>query len=81
MHPRDVFREAVRWNAHSIIIAHNHPCGDPTPSEDDIELTRMLIEVAKLHRIPILDHIVLGSSESANGRGFVSIRNLAIMKF
>lgn len=81
VHPRDVFREAVRWNAHSIIIAHNHPCGDPTPSEDDIELTRMLVEVAKLHRIPILDHIVLGSSESANGRGFVSIRNLAIMKF
>ena len=81
VHPRDVFREAVRWNAYSIIIAHNHPCGDPVPSEEDIELTKKLIEIGRLHHIPILDHIVLGASESANGRGFVSIRNLAIMKF
>ena len=50
-------------------------------SEEDIELMKKLIEIGRLHRIPILDHIVLGASESANGRGFVSIRNLVIMKF
>ncbi len=81
VHPRDVFREAIRWNAHSIIVAHNHPCGDPTPSEEDIHLTTKLLEVARLHAIPLLDHIVLGAPSFAEGRGFVSIRNLAVLKF
>lgn len=81
VHPRDVFREAIRWNAHAIIVAHNHPCGDPTPSDDDIELTRQLLEVAKLHSIPLLDHLVLGTDDSVGGKGFVSIRNLAVLKF
>ena len=81
VHPRDVFREAIRWNAHSIIVAHNHPCGDPTPSGEDIELTGQLISIANLHGIPLLDHLVLGSPESSGGQGFVSIRNLAVLAF
>lgn len=81
VHPRDVFREAIRWNAHSIIVAHNHPCGDPTPSDEDIEMTKQLIDIAKLHSIPLLDHLVLGSPRSADGKGYVSIRNLAVLKF
>ena len=81
VHPRDVFREAIRWNANSIIVAHNHPCGDPTPSGEDIELTKQLIEVANMHSIPLLDHLVLGAPESAGGKGYVSIRNLAVIKF
>ena len=81
VHPRDVFREAIRWNAHSIIVAHNHPCGDPTPSDEDIQITKDLLEVAKLHSIPLLDHLVLGAPESADGKGYISIRNLAVLKF
>ena len=81
VHPRDVFREAIRWNAHAIIVAHNHPCGDPTPSDEDIQLTENLIDVAKLHAIPLLDHLILGTPESAEGKGYVSIRNLAVLKF
>lgn len=81
VHPRDIFREAISWNAHSLIIAHNHPCGDPTPSETDIKLTERLLEVSRIHGIPILDHIVLGSVLSERGKGFVSIRNLAVLKF
>ena len=81
VHPRDVFREAIRWNAHAIIVAHNHPCGDPTPSDEDIQLTEKLLKIARLHAIPLLDHLVLGSSDSANGKGYVSIRNLAVLNF
>ncbi len=73
VHPRDVFREAVRWNAFAIIAAHNHPCGDPTPSDEDLELTRRLVEIAALHAIPLLDHLVLGTPGSAGGKGYVSI--------
>lgn len=81
LHPRDVFREAIRWNANAIIVAHNHPCGNPTPSEEDISLTANLVEIAKMHSIPLLDHLVLGAPDSACGKGYVSIRNLAIIKF
>jgi DNA repair protein RadC len=81
VHPRDVFREAIRWNANAVIVAHNHPCGNPIPSEEDIQLTANLIKVARVHSIPLLDHLVLGSPDSANGKGYVSIRNLAIMEF
>lgn len=81
IHPREVFYEAVRWRAYALIIAHNHPCGDPTPSEEDIKLTKILIEIGKIHQIPIIDHLILGDSISNNGTGFVSIRNLAILDF
>lgn len=59
-HPREVFRECVRVSASSVIVAHNHPTGDPTPSGEDISLTRQLIEAGRLLRIPVLDHIVIG---------------------
>lgn len=71
--PRDAFREAIRWNAFAILAAHNHPCGDPTPSDEDVEITGRLVEIGRLHDIPLLDHLVLGSPGSAAGRGYVSI--------
>jgi DNA repair protein RadC len=58
--PREVFRVAVRDGASSIIVAHNHPSGDPTPSPQDIEVTRKLVEVGKALDIPVTDHIILG---------------------
>ena len=62
VHPRDVFREAIRRNAMSIIIAHNHPSNDLEPSEDDIALTNRLEKAGKVLGIQILDHLVVGKS-------------------
>lgn len=81
VHPRDVFCEAVRYRAYAIIVAHNHPSGDPEPSKEDIEITERLIETGKLLGIKVVDHLVLGSPSSDRGQGFVSIRNLAVLKF
>jgi len=61
VYPRDVFCEAIRWRAYAVIVAHNHPNGDPTPSDEDVALTKELIEIGKLHRIPVIDHLVLAA--------------------
>lgn len=57
---REVFREAVRLGAAAVIVAHNHPSGDPTPSPEDIAVTRHLEEAGRMLDIPVLDHIVVG---------------------
>ena len=58
--PREVFREAIRDGASSVIVAHNHPSGDPTPSPEDHAVTRRLKEIGELLDIPVLDHLVIG---------------------
>ena len=58
--PADVFKGAVRANAASVILAHNHPSGDPTPSPDDARATEMLVEAGKLLDVEVLDHVVIG---------------------
>nr|WP_303621460.1 DNA repair protein RadC [Paucisalibacillus globulus] len=68
VHPREVFREAVKRSAASIIVAHNHPSGDPTPSQEDIHVTRRLAESGKMIGIELLDHLVIGD------RKFVSLK-------
>ena len=60
VHPRELFQRAILSNAASIIVCHNHPSGDPTPSPEDIALTRKLVEAGQLLDIPILDHVILG---------------------
>lgn len=62
VHPRDVFREAIKRNAAAIVIAHNHPSGDPTPSAADYELTRRLRESGELLGIPVIDHVVVAGA-------------------
>ena len=59
--PRDVYKAAILCNAASIMLAHNHPSGDPTPSPADISVTRIIAESGKLLGIPLLDHIIIGS--------------------
>jgi DNA repair protein RadC len=59
VHPREVFEPAVRNLAAQIILAHNHPSGDPTPSEDDLEITKRLIEAGKILGIEVIDHIIV----------------------
>lgn len=60
VHPRDVFRAAIRVNAAAIVVAHNHPTGDPEPSPDDIAITKRLRECGALLGVPLIDHIVIG---------------------
>lgn len=63
VHPRDVFKIAIKRNANSIILIHNHPSGDPTPSNEDINITNRLIEVGNLVGIKVLDHIIIGDNK------------------
>lgn len=59
VHPRDVFRAAIAANAAGIVVLHNHPSGDPTPSAEDVELTRRLKACGDLLSIPVVDHVVV----------------------
>ena len=70
---REVFRTAFKVNADAIIVAHNHPSGDPTPSKADLQLTATLQSAARLLGVKFLDHIVLGSADCEDGKGYVSI--------
>jgi DNA repair protein RadC len=60
VHPREVFKEAFRRSAASIICLHNHPSGDPSPSREDIEVTKRLVECGKIIGIEVLDHLIIG---------------------
>ena len=71
-----IFRAAFKAGAEEIIVAHNHPSGDPTPSKADRETTERLNDGANLVGLELLDHIILGAPESANGLGYVSMAEL-----
>ncbi len=68
VHPREVFKPAVVESAASIVLVHNHPSGDPEPSEEDLSITKRLVEVGELLGIGVLDHVIVA------GRGVVSFR-------
>lgn len=80
VHPRETFRAAVRESAASVIVAHNHPSGDPTPSREDIDITRRLVDAGKILGIPVLDHVILGRAEPG-AAGFVSLREKNLVAF
>ncbi|WP_239254990.1 RadC family protein [Listeria ilorinensis] len=73
VHPREVFRLALRHSAASILCFHNHPSGDPTPSNEDIQVTERLIEAGNVVGIPLLDHIIIGKNQylSLKEKGFI----------
>ena len=71
-----IFREALKAGAEEIIVAHNHPSGDPTPSKADYDTTAKLKAGANLVGLELLDHLIIGAPESANGLGFVSMAEL-----
>ena len=73
VHPREVFLPAIVHSAASIVLVHNHPSGDPEPSEEDLSITRRLVEVGELVGIDVLDHVIVAS------RGTVSFRNRKIL--
>ena len=68
VHPREVFRAAITANAAVIVLAHNHPSGEATPSEADIKVTRDLIRAGQLLKIEVLDHVIVGNGQRASLR-------------
>ncbi len=64
VHPREVFRPAVLCNAASVIAVHNHPSGDPSPSQADVRATRQLREASRTIQIDLLDHVIVGEKEA-----------------
>jgi DNA repair protein RadC len=74
VHPREVFKEAISASAASVIFVHNHPSGDPEPSEDDIELTKRLVEAGKLLGIVVLDHVIVGDGSFVSLKGSKDLR-------
>jgi len=76
VHPREVFRAAIAANAAAVVLVHNHPSGDPTPSEADIKVTRDLIRAGQLLKIDVLDHVILGRATPERPKDYVSLREL-----
>ena len=73
VHPREVFQTALRYAAAAMILIHNHPSGDPSPSREDINVTQRLVKAGKIMDIPVLDHIILGDNR------FVSIKEKGLL--
>ncbi len=73
VHPRETFQEAIAAGASAMMVAHNHPSGDPSPSREDLDLTRRLVEAGKILGIPVLDHLIVGQGRvlSLKAGGFL----------
>lgn len=78
VHPRDTFRQAIVGAAHALILAHNHPSGDPQPSEPEIKATRDPIRAGQCLKIELLDHIVIGEAVASHYRGHASLLGLGL---
>jgi DNA repair protein RadC len=82
VHPREVFRGAIMKNACAIVVVHNHPSGDATPSAEDIRITRQLVDAGKIIDIKVLDHVIIGTKLEGEERGaFVSMRETGLVSF
>ena len=82
VHPREVFRVAIREDggASALVLAHNHPTGDPTPSAEDIRITRQLVQAGQIVDITVLDHVVIGRPLGSSP-AFVSMRESGLCTF
>jgi DNA repair protein RadC len=76
VHPREVFEKAISAGAAAIVLVHNHPSGDPTPSEADIKVTRDLIRAGQLLKIEVLDHVIIGHATQERPKDYMSLREL-----
>ena len=76
VHPREVFRAAIVANAAAIVLVHNHPSGDPTPSDADIKVTRDLIRAGQLLKIEVVDHVIIGRATAERAKDYSSLREL-----
>jgi DNA repair protein RadC len=76
VHPREVFKTAIAANAAGIVLVHNHPSGDPAPSEADIKVTRDLIRAGQLLKIEVIDHVIIGRATPERPKDYSSLREL-----
>lgn len=76
VHPREVFRAAITANAAAVVLIHNHPSGDPTPSEADVKVTRDLIRAGQLLKIEVVDHIIIGHAVTGRAKDYSSLKEL-----
>ena len=80
-HPREVFCEAIRCSASAVVLAHNHPSGDPTPSPEDVRLTRELVAAGKIVGIRVLDHVIIGRPQGEGRPDYCSLRESGLVEF
>jgi DNA repair protein RadC len=78
-HPREALRPAIARQAHAVILVHNHPSGNPTPSDADLQVTRRMKEAGALLQIELLDHVILGAPSVKNEKGFFSFKNEGLL--
>ena len=81
VHPREIFKPAIQHSAASVILAHNHPSGDPSPSAQDIRITKKLIEAGKTMEIKVLDHLIMGRKTRDGANDFFSLREYGLAEF
>jgi DNA repair protein RadC len=78
-HPREAFRPALARQAHAIILVHNHPSGNPSPSDADLAVTRRMKEAGALMQIELLDHIILGAPRAGEEKSYFSFKNEGLL--
>ncbi len=78
-HPREALRPAIARQAHAVILVHNHPSGNPSPSDADLHVTRRMREAGALLQIELLDHVILGAPGKGNEKGFFSFKNEGLL--
>jgi DNA repair protein RadC len=81
IHPREVFRRAIQGNCAAVIVVHNHPSGDPTPSAEDVRVTRQLVQAGRIVGIKVMDHVVLGRRHAERQNDYVSLREAGLVDF
>ena len=81
VHPREVFKEAIRTGSAALVLVHNHPSGDPTPSPADLRITRQLVESGRVVDIEVLDHVILGRRHGTDGHDYLSLRESGLVSF
>lgn len=81
VHPREIFRTAIGNGASAVVLAHNHPSADVTPSAEDLRITRQLIEAGKILSIDVLDHVIVGRPSEENRAGYLSMRESGLCTF
>jgi len=80
-HAREIFRKAILCQASAVVLVHNHPSAETTPSAEDIKLTRQIIQAGQVIGIKVLDHIIIGTRKPDHPRGFTSCREMGVVQF
>lgn len=81
VHPREVFRPAIKSSSAAVVLVHNHPSGDPTPSAEDVRITKQLVEAGRIVDIRVLDHVIIGAASAQKGADFLSLRETGLVDF